>query len=120
MFVIIVRILFGGSYSDLLYGYNAMWKSVVPYLELDADGFEIETQMNLRALKAGLKITEVASFEAERIAGQAKLVAIPDGYRVLKQLISEYFQKLRHGRFAIRLHSRKKPSVEIKKKPLAD
>jgi hypothetical protein len=91
IFVIIVRILFGGSYSDLLYGYNAMWKCVVPNLELDADGFEIETQMNIRALRAGLKITEVASFEAERIAGKAKLVAIPDGYRVLKQVLGEYF-----------------------------
>lgn len=92
IFVIIVRILFGGSYSDLLYGYNAMWKTVIPNLELDAAGFEIETQMNIRALKAGLKITEVASFEAERIAGKAKLVAIPDGFKVLKQILGEYFQ----------------------------
>jgi CheY-like chemotaxis protein len=97
-FVIIVRILFGGSYTDLLYGYNAMWKSVVPYLELDADGFEIETQMNIRALRAKLKITEVASFEAERIAGQAKLVAIPDGFRVLKQVLGEYYQMLQRRR----------------------
>jgi len=114
IFVIIVRILFGGAYSDLLYGYNAMWKSVIPSLELDADGFEIETQMNLRALKAGLKITEVASFEAERIAGQAKLVAIPDGLRVLKQLLDEYYQKLKRGRPSIRLISRNRPSVRIK------
>lgn len=93
-FVLVVRILFGGSYTDLLYGYNAMWKGIVPYLKLDADGFEIETQMNIRALQAKLKITEVASFEAERIAGQAKLVAIPDGFRVLKQVLGEYFHML--------------------------
>jgi hypothetical protein len=75
-----------------------MWKNVVPHLELDANGFEIETQMNIRALRARLKITEVASFEAERIAGQAKLVAIPDGFRVLKQVLGEYYQMLQRRR----------------------
>jgi len=119
-FVVIVRILFGGSYSDLLYGYNAMWKSVVPNLELDADGFEIETQMNIRALRAGLKITEVASFEAERIAGKAKLVAMPDGIRVLKQVLGEYFLMLKQRRSSKPSRARNRPSIKIKKKPVTD
>ena len=35
-----------------------------------ADGFEIETQMNLRVLRAGFKVAEVPSFEADRIHGR--------------------------------------------------
>jgi CheY-like chemotaxis protein len=93
LFVTVVRVLFGGRYSDLLYGYNAFWKSVLPYLELEADGFEIETEMNIRALVSGLKIAEVASFEAERIGGLAKLKAFQDGMEVLKQLLKEYLRK---------------------------
>jgi glycosyltransferase involved in cell wall biosynthesis len=53
-----VRLLFGGSFSDLCYGYNAFWARVLPQLALDADGFEIETMMNVRALREGLKVVE--------------------------------------------------------------
>lgn len=68
-FVVLVRLLFGGRYSDLCYGYNAFWRRVLPQLKLDGDGFEIETMMNVRALHAGLKIVEVPSFEAKRMYG---------------------------------------------------
>jgi glycosyltransferase involved in cell wall biosynthesis len=87
----LVRWLFGGRYTDLCYGYNAFWADVVPLLKLDADGFEIETLMNIRALRADLKVAEVASFEKERLHGEAKLRAIPDGWRVLKTIFRERF-----------------------------
>lgn len=88
-FVWMVRLLFGGKYTDLCYGYNAFWKGVLPVLDLNCDGFEIETMMNVRALKAGLKIIEVPSFEAERIHGNSNLKTIPDGWRVLKTIFRE-------------------------------
>ena len=87
----LVRWLFGGRYTDLCYGYNAFWADVVPLLKLDADGFEIETVMNIRALRADLKIAEVASFEDVRLHGEAKLRALPDGWRVLKTILRERF-----------------------------
>ena len=87
----LVRWLFGGRYTDLCYGYNAFWADVVPLLKLDADGFEIETLMNIRALRANLKVAEVASFERERLYGEAKLRALPDGWRVLKTILRERF-----------------------------
>lgn len=93
-FVLMVRIFFGGSYSDLCYGYNAFWSSVLPSLELDGDGFEIETMMNVRALKAGLRITEVPSFEAARIYGEGRLRTFPDGWRVLKTIFREWSEQL--------------------------
>ena len=46
-FVLMVRLLFGGRYSDLCYGYNAFWADVLPELGLNSDGFEIETAMNV-------------------------------------------------------------------------
>lgn len=88
---LLVRILFGGKYTDLCYGYNAFWRHVLPLLALDADGFEIETLMNIRALRAGLKVAEVCSFEAPRIHGEGRLRAIPDGWRVLKTIVRERF-----------------------------
>ncbi|MCY7418228.1 MAG: glycosyltransferase family 2 protein [Chloroflexi bacterium] len=88
-FVGMVRLLFGGHYTDLCYGYNAFWRSVVPQLALDGDGFEIETMMNVRALKIGLKVAEVPSFESHRIHGESNLHTIPDGMRVLRTIIRE-------------------------------
>jgi len=89
VFVTLVRLFFGGQYSDLCYGYNAFWKDVLPRLALDGDGFEIETIMNVRALRAGLKIAEVPSFEAKRVYGTGRLRTIPDGWRVLKAILRE-------------------------------
>jgi glycosyltransferase involved in cell wall biosynthesis len=88
----LVRWLFGGRYSDLCYGYNAFWSSVLPRLELDADGFEIEALMNIRALRADLTVAEVASFEEQRRHGEAKLRALPDGWRVAKTILRERFR----------------------------
>jgi glycosyltransferase involved in cell wall biosynthesis len=89
--VAVVRALFRGTkYTDLCYGYNAYWSWVAPLL-LDADGFEIETVMNLRAVRAGLRVFEVPSFETERIHGVGKLETFPDGWRVLTAIVRERF-----------------------------
>lgn len=85
-FTTMVKTLFGGNYTDLCYGYNAFWRRTLPMLALDGDGFEIETIMNVRALRAGLKVVEVPSFEAERIHGESNLRTFPDGWRVLKAI----------------------------------
>jgi glycosyltransferase involved in cell wall biosynthesis len=84
-----VRLLYGGVFSDLCYGYMAFWTVHVPTLNCDCDGFEIETLINVRALKNRLKIVEVASFEAPRISGLSNLRAIPDGWRVFKTILRE-------------------------------
>jgi glycosyltransferase involved in cell wall biosynthesis len=89
-FVILVRLLFGGAYSDLCYGYNAVWADILPAIHLDADGFEVETTMNVRALRSGLKVVEVPSFEDRRIYGEGRLRTIPDGWRVLKAIVREW------------------------------
>ena len=93
-FVIFSRMLFGGHYSDLCYGYNAFYSRILSQIDLDGSGFEIETQMNLRVLRAGFKVAEVPSFEADRIHGVSNLRTIPDGWRVLKTMIKERFRAI--------------------------
>ena len=88
--LLVSRILFGFRYTDLCYGYNAFWRRVLPALNIDCDGFEVETLMNLRAGKAGLRVAEVPSFESRRIFGESRLRAIPDGWRVLKTICKEW------------------------------
>jgi glycosyltransferase involved in cell wall biosynthesis len=86
---VMVRLLYGGVFSDLCYGYMAFWTRHVATLHCDCDGFEVETLINVRALKNHLNIVEVASFEAPRISGVSNLRAIPDGWRVLMTILRE-------------------------------
>jgi glycosyltransferase involved in cell wall biosynthesis len=84
-----VRLLYGGSFSDLCYGYIGFWKKHISVLRSDCPGFEIETMLNIKALKNKLKIVEVASFESVRIHGESNLRALPDGWRILKTIFRE-------------------------------
>jgi len=86
-FVIAANGLYGSKFTDLCYGYCAFWRNHVDKLGLTADGFEIETQLVLGALKAGLEIREVPSFELERRAGTSNLNAARDGLRVLRTML---------------------------------
>lgn len=90
-----VRLLFGGGYSDLCYGYAAFWRRVLPDLRLASTGFEIETEMNIRALRAKLNISEVGSREKPRVYGTSNLNAIRDGIRIAKLITREYVDQVR-------------------------
>ncbi len=89
-----VNLLFGTDYTDLCYGYNAFWRRVLPHLHVTCDGFEVETVINVRAAKAGLKIAEIPSYEQSRINGLSNLNAWRDGKRVLKTIMAERFSRL--------------------------
>ena len=39
----LVNTLYGTEYSDLCYGYNAFWTRCLPAIDVDCDGFEVET-----------------------------------------------------------------------------
>jgi hypothetical protein len=108
----VANALFGTSYTDLCYGYNAFWADLLPVLDLpdphtpaptDAmlwgDGFEIETVLNCRVAAAGLRITEVPSVERRRIFGETNLRTFADGTRVLRTLAAERRRAVeRHAR----------------------
>jgi glycosyltransferase involved in cell wall biosynthesis len=85
----LVNALYGTSYTDLCYGYNAFWTRCLPYLRVDCDGFEVETLINVRIAKAGLVVHEVPSYERSRIHGASNLSAIRDGGRVLRTIALE-------------------------------
>lgn len=90
----VVRVLFGGRFSDLCYGYNAFWRDVLPVIAPNADGFEIETLMNLRAFRSKLRVAELPSFEALRIHGTSNLRTVADGWRVLRTIVRERLRRV--------------------------
>jgi len=89
----LVNVLFRTKYTDLCYGYNAFRAECLPHLDLDCNGFEVETLINVRLAKAKLRVTEVPSFEHARISGVSNLNVVRDGSRVLKTILRERFRK---------------------------
>ncbi|WP_381800204.1 glycosyltransferase family 2 protein [Streptomyces niveus] len=85
----VVNAKFGARYTDLCYGYNAFWRHCLDRITLDCTGFEVETLMNIRVVKAGLKVQEIPSHEYDRIHGVSNLRAVRDGLRVLKVILKE-------------------------------
>jgi glycosyltransferase involved in cell wall biosynthesis len=85
----VVNGLYGTKYTDLCYGYNAFRSEVLHSLVVDCAGFEVETLMNIRVAKLGLKVAEVPSFEAKRVHGESKLHPVRDGLRVLRVVVAE-------------------------------
>ena len=106
----IVNLLYGTRYTDLCYGYNAFRRECLTVMGLNAtnpdgcrpgamlwgDGFEVETLINVRIAKAGLRVTEVPSFETVRHFGASNLNAFSDGLRVLRTIRAEHIRTRRH------------------------
>ena len=93
----LVNTLFGTRYTDLCYGYNAFWAKHVSKLDLDCDGFEVETVMNVRAAKVGLVIQEIPSHEHHRLHGMSNLRIVRDGMRIAKFILRERFLERSRG-----------------------
>jgi Glycosyl transferase family 2 len=79
--------LYSGDLTDLCYGFCAFHRRYLDVLALSATGFEIEAEMVVRAMQAGLRIAEVPSLELPRRAGRSNLRSIRDGTRVLRTVV---------------------------------
>ncbi|XVQ13027.1 glycosyltransferase family 2 protein [Spirillospora sp. CA-255316] len=84
--------LYRQRWSDLCYGYVAMRRDAVERLRLESTGFEIETEMCVNAVRAGLRIAEVVSHETERRHGESNLNTWRDGWRVLRTMVRLRFR----------------------------
>ena len=99
----IVNLLYRTRYTDLCYGFNAFRRDCLSVMDLDpgrpgdvpsdpmpwGDGFEVETLINVRIAKAGIRVAEVPSFERSRLNGTSNLHAFSDGLRVLRTIHAE-------------------------------
>lgn len=91
----LIWLLFGARYTDGTYGFKGLWADQLDYLRIDADGFEVELLIDIRAHRAGLKTTEVPCFETHRIHGSSNLNALRDGIRCFQIIVRERFRRYR-------------------------
>jgi glycosyltransferase involved in cell wall biosynthesis len=62
-FVTLTNVLFGSRFTDVTYGYNAVWRRHQDKLALEIDGWAHEIIGNIRTHRHGLRIVEVPSWE---------------------------------------------------------
>lgn len=80
----LVRILFRRDVQDLLTGYRVFSRSFTQEIKLKSKGFEIETELTLKAILGGFSVREMPIFYQERTsAGKSKLRTFRDGFKIL-------------------------------------
>jgi len=89
---LIVRTLFGAKYTDGTFGFKALRADCLDKIRIDADGFEVELLIDIRAHRSGLRTVEVPCFETHRINGNSNLHAMRDGLRCLRIILVERFR----------------------------
>jgi glycosyltransferase involved in cell wall biosynthesis len=86
----LVNTLYRVQLTDLCYGFFAVHRRYLAFLDLTTPGFEIETQLTICAVRAGLRIAEVPSLELPRRHGQSNLRTFRDGMRVLRTVLRQH------------------------------
>jgi len=76
-------LLYGARLSDTQAGFRAIRRSLWDQLPLRAEGYEVETEVLVRALRARATVVEVPVTRHPRAHGHSALHAVRDGGRIL-------------------------------------
>lgn len=83
----LINKLFKANLSDIMTGFRVMSRAFVKNINITSSGFEVETEMTIKALKYGYVIKEADIRYRERPEGSlSKLSTVKDGVRVLKTI----------------------------------
>ena len=94
--MVLANVLFKTRYSDITYGYNAVWRKHAECMALEIDNWAMEVTSNIRVARNGLRVVEVASFEHLRMGGEAKLSTFSAGWMILTAIVREWTTSLKH------------------------
>lgn len=84
-----VNLLFRANVSDVTNGFGIMSRDVWNRLGLDSHNWSFDTQIICRALKRGIRIVEIPSFEPKRVGGRAKLNLLDALWRIAGRVFLE-------------------------------
>lgn len=96
VFTFLVNLFFNrtGKYiTDSINGFRGFKREKLLQMDLTAEGFAIEFQSTIRALKKGFIIKEIPTIEGKRIGGKSKAKSIPTGLKISGILVKELFKK---------------------------
>lgn len=87
LFTFLVNLIHRVFIWDALYFFAAFRRDKVPLINAQSLGFAYCVEVPIRAHKAGLKIFQIPSKERPRLAGESKVNALIDGWKILKMIL---------------------------------
>ena len=86
----LIGLLTGVKISDSQSGFRAIRSAIIKKMELNSRGYEVESEMLIKALKMGVRVAEVPITFEQRTVGKSRLDPIKDGIRILNSIITSY------------------------------
>jgi hypothetical protein len=84
LFLSTLNFVFGVHLTDILSGYRVFTRNFVKSIPLVGGGFEVETELTIKALEGGFRIIEVPVSLTSRPEGSySKIRPVQDGLRIL-------------------------------------
>jgi glycosyltransferase involved in cell wall biosynthesis len=91
-----IMTLTGKRVTDSQTGFRAIKRSVLQKLNLNSDGYEIESEITVKSLKNGFTFKETPISVERRKYNISKIRLLQDGTRILKTIIQANFSKIMH------------------------
>ena len=85
-----IGVLTGVKVSDSQSGFRAIRSSLIKRMKLSSRGYEVESEMLVKALRKGARVAETPISFDQRTVGTSKLDPIKDGARILYAIIASY------------------------------
>ncbi|UCE95803.1 MAG: glycosyltransferase family 2 protein [Candidatus Bathyarchaeota archaeon] len=85
----LISVLFKTNITDSQAGFRCVRKSKVKDFRLRAEGYDIETEMLIKAIKHKLRIVEVPVTRSKRLQGSTKMKRLQLGIKILSHMLRE-------------------------------
>lgn len=90
LFNFLLRMLTGKITTDSQSGYRVIKSAILKEMSLKSNGYEIESEMLIKALKIGVKTKEISIKFEQRTYGKSKLDPLKDGVKILIAILAAY------------------------------
>jgi glycosyltransferase involved in cell wall biosynthesis len=87
--VFLSKALFGIGALDILSGYRALTRAVVDKVNLTSGGFQVETELTIKAIREGFRVIDVPVVLKPRPPGShSKIRILRDGWAILVEMLA--------------------------------
>jgi len=90
MFNNLIQLFTGMKITDSQSGLRAIKSSIIKEMKLKSRGYEVESEMLVKALKMGVRVAEIPISFEQRTVGRSKLDPLKDGTKILYSIIISY------------------------------
>jgi glycosyltransferase involved in cell wall biosynthesis len=90
LFNLLILFLTGKRITDSQSGFRAYRREVMEKIKIISRGYEVETELIVKALKNGFVVQEKPIACEKRKAGHTKLNPVSDGFKILKTILRIY------------------------------